>query len=217
MAETQAKGEVAPGARLDALRESGADRADPVRFAYLAALARRAADQAESIRRLLSARIMREADALAARHCLPTAGTAGHAEAPANSPLAALLSYIGEHAATPPTASQPSSALGPAPHRGPEVRDPQAAELKSVAYFRETWSLLYAEQQLTQTLAQAPENAGPMNSQHLVLRALQLMRDLSPDYLKGFMSYVDTLIWLEHASSVKPKADRPPAGEGEKR
>ena len=38
-----------------------------------------------------------------------------------------------------------------------------------------------------------------MNSQHLVLRSLELMRDVAPDYLQGFMSYIDTLIWLEHA------------------
>jgi hypothetical protein len=82
-----------------------------------------------------------------------------------------------------------------------------------VAYFRNTWSRLSTEQQLTQTLAQAPENAGPMNSQNLVLSALKLMRDCSPDYLQGFMSYVDTLIWLEQASAARPNADRSPARE----
>ena len=78
-----------------------------------------------------------------------------------------------------------------------------APELKAVAYFRDAWSRLSTEQQLTQTLAQAPENAGPMNSQHLVLRSLQIMRDIAPDYLQGFMSYIDTLIWLEQADPSK--------------
>lgn len=82
-----------------------------------------------------------------------------------------------------------------------------------MAYFRNTWSKLSAEQQLTQTLAQAPENAGPMNSQHLVLRSLQVMRDVAPDYLQGFMSYVDTLIWLEHADPTRPMA----RSEGERK
>ena len=39
-----------------------------------------------------------------------------------------------------------------------------------------------------------------MNSQHLVLRSLQRMQDIAPDYLQSFMSYVDTLIWLESAA-----------------
>lgn len=48
-----------------------------------------------------------------------------------------------------------------------------------------------------------------MNSQHLVLRSLELMRDLAPDYLQGFMSYIDTLIWLEHADPSRNPAQRP--------
>jgi hypothetical protein len=56
-----------------------------------------------------------------------------------------------------------------------------------------------------------------MNSQHLVLRALQAMRDLSPDYLQGFMSYVDTLIWLEQANPLKAAAARSGAGEEAKK
>lgn len=216
MAEARANGEVEPGARLDALRESGADRIAPVRFAYLGALARRAADQPEPIRRLLTAKIAHEADELAALHSLAMAAKAEQTDARAESPLAELLSYIREHAVAPPVASQPAAAVRPTPHSPPEARPLQAPELKSVAYFHSTWAKLCTEQQLTQTLAQASENAGPMNSQHLVLRALKVMRDRSPDYLQGFMSYVDTLIWLEHVSPVRPSADRSPMGKGKK-
>jgi hypothetical protein len=92
-----------------------------------------------------------------------------------------------------------------------------ATELKSVAYFRNTWSRLSTEQQLTQTLAQAPANAGPMNSQHLVLRSLEVMRDISPDYLQAFMSYIDALIWLDHADPSRPSPSRPSGSEGEKK
>ena len=86
---------------------------------------------------------------------------------------------------------------------------PQGRGFKSVANYRSEWSRLSTEKQLTQTLAQAPENAGPMNSRHLVLR------DLSPDYLQRFMSYIDPLIWLEQADPTKPAAGRSSAGEGE--
>ena len=51
-------------------------------------------------------------------------------------------------------------------------------------------------------LAKVPENAGPLNSQHLVHRSLTLMRDLSPEYLNRFMSYVDALSWLDQANAM---------------
>lgn len=191
-----------PQARLAALRTSGADRRDPVRFAYLDALNRRAAAQPEAVRLALLGKLNAAADELAAGPA-PFAGTAAACAAP--SPLADLLAYIGQHAHAQP--GTPQSSANPAGEPGKaKLRTRQAPELKSVAYFRNTWSKLSTEQQLTQTLAQAPENAGPMNSQHLVLRSLQVMRDVAPAYLQGFMSYVDTLIWLEHADPTRPPA-----------
>ncbi|HLO63853.1 MAG TPA: DUF2894 domain-containing protein, partial [Azonexus sp.] len=184
--------------------------------AYLDALARRAARQPEAIRRVLTARIAQEAGALATRHARPAAAKTGKTKAPAPSPLAGLLAYIGEQALATPAASPAPAGSRPLPPRASQSRPHSARELKSVAYFRTTWSKLSTEQQLAQTLAQAPENAGPMNSQHLVLRALTAMRDHAPDYLQGFMSYVDTLVWLEHATPLRPPADRPAAGDGEK-
>lgn len=208
-------------ARLDALQTSGANRHDPVRFAYMAALARRAAVQPEIIRQPLLAKLSAMADEFAKRPTLPQET---YPESAAPSPLADLLTYIGQHTLVQSDATKPakdtvtvnrdfrrnfkSSADG---HR------PPAPELKSVAYFRNTWSRLSTEQQLTQTLAQAPANAGPMNSQHLVLRSLEVMRDISPDYLQAFMSYIDALIWLDHADPTRQPANRQSSGEGEKK
>jgi len=202
-------------ARLDALHASGADRHDPIRFAYLAALARRAVSQPEAIRQPLIAKITALADELAARQAAPPAEIAEEAD-DKSSPLANLLAYIGRQAHQQPETSQSTSRPRPAP-APPRTGTRQGPELKSVAYFRNTWSKLSTEQQLTQTLAQAPENAGPMNSQHLVLRSLQVMRDISPDYLQGFMSYIDALIWLDHADPGRPSPSRPSGGEGEKK
>lgn len=196
-----------PQSRLDALRASGADRRDPVRFAYIESLERRAAKQPETVRRALQTRINAAVDKLAT---LPGTAIEAPAENTSTSPLAELLAYIAQHAHEQPTTPH-SATPSPNTQRKVSPRAPRAPELKSVAYFRNTWSKLSAEQQLTQTLAQAPENAGPMNSQHLVLRSLQVMRDIAPDYLQGFMSYVDTLIWLEHADPM-----RTPAGSDKK-
>lgn len=212
MAEAAANGNEAE-AMLEALRLSGADRAAPVRFAYLAALARRAARQPESVQRLLGEKIAREADNLVRQAAIPPAA----AEPAASNPLTELLAYIAEHTVALPTPNLVSAVIDSKPQSATEGLPAVAPELKSVTYFRSTWSKLLTEQQLTQTLAKAPENAGPMNAQHLVLRTLQRMRDLSPDYLQGFMSYIDTLIWLEHSSPVKPAGGRSTAGDGEKK
>ena len=206
-------------ALLDALRASGAAARDPVRFAYLDALARRAATQAPAIRHSLEARISAAASELASRPAAPPAEIAPSSGA---SPLTELLAYIGQHAhAQAEAAKLPTGSPAVNKKIGPKSKDastghsPPAQELKSVAYFRNEWSKLSTEQQLTQTLAQAPENAGPMNSQHLVLRSLERMRDIAPDYLQAFMSYIDTLIWLEHADPTRMAAGRSSGGEGE--
>ena len=196
-------------ATLDALRASGAAERDPVRFAYLAALTRRAATQPEAIRRLLSARLRDASSELAARPATPATETSVESTA---SPLAELLACIGQHSHEPPEATQSATA------KDSSVTSARPGpQLKSVARFHETWSRLSAEQQLTQTLAQAPENAGPMNSQHLVLRSLEVMRDIAPDYLQGFMSYIDALIWLEHADLTKPATGKSSGNERQNR
>ena len=74
-----------------------------------------------------------------------------------------------------------------------------ALEPGDLRYFRSTWSRLRVERQLTRSQAQVPENAGPLNSDRLVLRALQTLRELSSDYLNRYMDYVDTLMWLDQA------------------
>jgi hypothetical protein len=151
---------------------------DGVRQCFIDALARRAQAHEGPVRQLLEARL----DALRAE---PLAPAVDSAVAPAGpGPLAELVEHIARHA---------------------PAADPTATELKTAHYFRSTWSRLSAEKRLTQSLASVPPNAGPLNSQQLVHRALLLMRELSPAYLERFMSQVDTLLWLEEAG-------RPPAG-----
>jgi hypothetical protein len=91
------------------------------------------------------------------------------------------------------------------------------ASLRSVAAFKGTWSRLRTEQRLRQALDQVPAMAGPLNSSHLVSRALRAMHDLSPDYLDAFMSHIDTLLWLEQASGGDLAPRRATAPEGRRR
>jgi hypothetical protein len=82
-----------------------------------------------------------------------------------------------------------------------------------IVQFRQQLHRISVQKQVTQAIAQAPQNAGPINSHMLVLRSLGLMRDISPDYLNRFMGYVDTLLVLEAAGQSKAltkKAAAPP-------
>lgn len=197
MSETTALSALA--ARLEVLRASAAAKPDSVRLAYLEALARRAARQRPAVQRRLIAKIQAATDELSRPPAKALTETPSPNDA---SPLAELLAYLYQRAHTLPQTTQSAGALNaPKVHPTHPPGRRHTPELKSVAYFRDEWSKLSSEQQLTQTLAQAPENAGPMNSQHLVLRSLQVMRDIAPDYLHGFMSHIDALIWLEHAST----------------
>lgn len=116
--------------------------------------------------------------------------------APPRSPLAELNAHIAQ-------ASQAARAQGAA-NPGPWP------ELRSAQRFRETWGRIVAENEVEQASHRAPENAGPLNSHMLVLRTLGLMRELSPDYLRRFLSHADTLLWLEQAFAQL----KPPAGKG---
>ena len=158
------------------MRERGDDRLDPVRFRFIESLATRAGSHGGETRRLLDARV---AGLLAAygekleEKARCTQGrTAGPGQAP-RGPLAELVEHIARNA------------------------PPAAADPQTLAYFRSTWSRLSANRRLTQSLAKVPENAGPLNSHQLVHRSLRLMRELSPEYLHRFVSYVDGLLWLE--------------------
>jgi hypothetical protein len=166
-----------PWPELETLRTNGAAERHPVRFVYLEALTRRAATQPEPVRTRLEAKIQELIHELAAP---PTDSGTATSDEDAIDPLTDLLAHITQHT----------------------NEQPEATELRSIASFQDTWARLSTEQQLTQTLAQAPENAGPMNSQHLVLRSLQRMQDIAPDYLQCFMSYIDALIWLESAARL---------------
>lgn len=196
---------------LLALRERGADRFDPVRFRFMEALARRAAAHRGEARRIVEdtlAKTLTEyrnrVEHAPDRAASPRAQSHSH-----RSPLADLLGHIAQHAATDMESDQAPDA---------RMDSGAPAELKSLRYFRGAWAKLSADQQLTQALAQAPENAGPLNSHLLVLESLTLMRDLSPDYLNRFMSYVDALLWLDQAGGGS--TSRQPAvvrGESEKK
>lgn len=211
-----------PRAALAAWRAQHAPGFDPVGFRFIEALAGRAEAAQGELRRILEAKL---ADALSAygerfarardearqmlartverfpAACDELEGAFSRGEfaglrriavrlesgqrAPA---LAELLAH-----------ARSSAEAAGAPGAGPAGKAVAQGELKSLAYFRETWSTLHVERQLARALAEAPDNAGPLNSQRLMLQALQLMRETSPEYLARFMAHAEALLWLEQA------------------
>ena len=92
-------------------------------------------------------------------------------------------------------------------------QQPPAGELKTVRDHRGTWAKLGVQQRLTQTLAQVPDNAGPLNTQRLMHQALSLMGETSPAYLQHFMAHVEALLALDQLS---PPPAALPAGRARK-
>lgn len=178
-------------ARLEALRQTG-ERLDPVRLHYLELLSQRIATAPEAVQRVLEGKLDAALTGLAQR-LAKTQPASCNDEAPRPAaPLAALNHYL----------------RGLKPPGDSDARP----DLASVRRFRETWQRITAEDQVAEAVERGPANAGPLNSHRLALRTLGLLRDLSPDYLRRFLSHVETLQWLEQASQtiapVKPKAAR---------
>jgi len=72
-------------------------------------------------------------------------------------------------------------------------------ELKSIQRFRASREKIYADELVTQSIKEGPENPGPINPHMLAIRSISNMRDISPKYLSRFVSYIDSLFWLESA------------------
>jgi hypothetical protein len=216
----------APDARtlLDAWRERGADRLDPVRFHFIEALARRTAGHSGAARDILDRRLCQllktysddlENSACFADNAADTPSQPGPVlgsirepvvdavskpvSKPAQGPLAGLLDDIASHA------RENDDSLA---DNGAANRRAAYPELDLLDYFKEIWSRVSTDRQLRQSLEQVHENAGPLNSSRLVHRALQLMRELSPGYLHQFLSYADALSWMEQLNGAGVSAGK---------
>lgn len=91
-----------------------------------------------------------------------------------------------------------------APGAGVGVGDGECrGELRAMRQFREVWAKRMLEKAVAHAMQEAPEDAGPLNAHRLVIQAVSKMQELSPSYLNRFVSYIDTLLWLERRSGVK--------------
>ncbi len=188
---------------LDDLRAKDAQRIDPVRFHFIEAMAQRLPQASAAVQPILERKLLAALTAYAERST--------QAQKQADSALAQRPRTVSKAAtavATPLTELN-QYILQATQHDTAQTKPGgrPARELKSVRRFRETYSKIAAVQQVERALVRAPENAGPLNSHMLVLHSLALMRGLSPDYLRRFMSHVDTLLWLDQANQKPAPAE----------
>jgi hypothetical protein len=170
-----------------------ADTTTAIRARLIAAMEQRTASLDGKARRALETRLAE----LRAPDAAP-------GETPANPPHSGLRELVADLARE----ASPQSAAYP--------------DIPALADFRQLWSTLRADSQLRQSVAHATTDAGPLNSTALANRAIALMRELSPAYLRAFLAYVDDLAWLEQmdnassgagsAGSKKKRARRKPQG-----
>jgi hypothetical protein len=174
-------------AHVAAFRESGAWQADPVRFRFLESLSVRMQGQPDAVREVLQQRLRGALDdftqAVVAKVGASPAGV--RAAEPAPSSLAALAASLQQ--------------------RHAPVDDEAPDELASVRRFRQSWESGRTLDRLEQALARSPAKPGPLNSHALVVRSLALMGDASVDYLRRFLTYAETLQWLEAAKEQVPQ------------
>jgi hypothetical protein len=167
---------------------------DPVGWHYTEQLSQRATEATGLTRDLLLAKLEKTLAELNARWDAKTLSgepdAAPHAEAALPSPLAQLLQEM-TPASVETRPSQPNT---------------WCAESPRLQQFRKQLGQISVQKQVSQAMAQAPKNAGPINSHMLVLRSLRLMREASPEYLGRFMVYLDTLLCLEEAVTAKTAA-----------
>ena len=180
---------------LDALRAAGAARVDAVGWHYIETLAKRTREQSGPAQLKLVAKLQEALVRLETRMSEATVPVAKQDAIP--SPLATLLRDMDSKSAL--QGSNKSTGLG--------------LESPRIQAFKKQLSQISVQKQVTHAIAQAPQNAGPINSHMLVLRSLGLMRDISPDYLNRFMAHVDTLLCLDEAGKAKltPKKASPAA------
>lgn len=85
--------------------------------------------------------------------------------------------------------------------------------LQSMQLFKQSQQQFSSEHLVQQAIADSPENPGPLNPHMLTIRSLTLMQELSPKYLERFVSYIDTVNWLEQNSGkVLSKAKKSDTG-----
>jgi len=88
--------------------------------------------------------------------------------------------------------------------------------LKAVRRYKQLAQQQKTESMVNRAVIARPENPGPLNPHMLAIKSLTNMRDLSLPYLNRFVSYIETILWLEEHLEEEPLV-KEPAKAGKKK
>lgn len=194
-----------PRADFTALKTSATGRYDPVRLRYIESLLQRWESSTGKRAQRLERRLR---ESLAAYRAAQPASTPRAPQRNASptglAQLCELLSHGSDNDMPPleqTLRQQELDLVGAIASRSSAstASEMRSEELRAARRFHSAMVSLNADRVVTTALADIPEDCGPLNPQRLATRSLAAMRELSPHYLSRFVSYIDTLLWLEQA------------------
>ena len=83
----------------------------------------------------------------------------------------------------------------------------QRQQLKAVKRYRQLAAQQKTESMVNRAVIARPENPGPLNPHMLAIKSLTNMRDLSLPYLNRFVSYIETVMWLEEQLTLSNSSE----------
>lgn len=192
--------------KIAALRDAGAPAFDASSWQHILSLRERMQAHHGAVRTLLDHKLLQALDALQTRMAAVSASrvTLATEAASSSTPLPSVLGQLVQAWQVKGQTHQP---VQPTPIQHPQQESPR------VQAFRAELGKLRTHKQVNHALAQAPLNAGPLNSHMLVLKSMGLMREASPDYVQHLVMYVETLQRLATAGEVKARKAVPTQGK----
>lgn len=180
--------------KIATLRDAGAPAFDASSWQHVLSLRERMQAHHGAARTLLDHKLLQALDALQTRMAAVSAsrGTLATEAASSSTPLPSVLGQLVQ---------------------AWQAKGQTQQESTRVQAFRAELGKLRTLKQVNHALAQAPLNAGPLNSHMLVLKSMGLMREASPDYVQHLVMYVETLQRLATAGEVKARKALPTQGK----
>lgn len=166
---------------------------DPVQFEYVRSLCDRAARQSPALQNLLNSRIEKAEREYRQRY---EQAQSSSKTTRAQSAYTDALKSLSQLSARLTSHMRPDSSPGEG--------NATAGELKALQLLRQQRAERALQKRVAQLMKAEPDNAGPLNSQALVVRTMQVLNRLSPEYLSRFVTYSDALLWLESANTKTP-------------
>ncbi len=210
---------------IESLLEQGADSFDPIRFRYIESMIKRASEQRKLVAQIIEKKARKALDDYQNDFLVKSKTEQNNAIKRVEKPqkqdveisevradLVALTQYLDQGKSHDDKGISEGSFTNVLRQQESDVVQSfagtatgQKREPNAIRLYRESWIKQNSDRLVMQSVKNGPEDPGPLNSQMLVIQSLSTMRGLSPDYLNRFVSYVDTLLWLEQASNAKSK------------